>query len=106
MTGVRRWATSAFVLLGASACTVQANARVGDWVGVGIEVAGRRAPLYRAVDGTGRFYFEAFEGSRYELVLKNRTGQRLGVVVDVDGLNVISGELERRDGTGRHLHGT
>ena len=101
MIGVRRWATSALVLLGASACTVQANARVGDWVGVGIEIAGRRAPLYRAVDGTGRFYFEASEGSRYEVVLRNRTGQRLGVVVDVDGLNVISGELEQRDGKGR-----
>ena len=101
MTGVRRWATSAFVLLGASACTVQANARVGNWVGVGIEVAGRRAPLYHAVDGTGRFYFEALEGSRYEVVLENRTGHRLGVVVDVDGLNVISGELEQPGEKGR-----
>ena len=101
MTGVRRWATLGFVLLGGGACTAQAHSRVGDWVGVGIEVAGRRAPLYRSVDGSGRFYFEAFEGSRYELVLKNRTGQRLGVVVDVDGLNVISGKLDRRDGKGR-----
>ena len=101
MTGVPRWATLACVWVGASACTAQAHSRVGDWVGVGIEVAGRRAPLYRAVDGSGRFYFEAFEGSHYELVVKHRTGQRLGVVVDVDGLNVISGKLDRRDGKGR-----
>lgn len=101
MTGVRSWAVSGLVLLGASACTAQAHSRTGDWVGVGIEVAGRRAPLYRAVDGSGRFYFEAFEGSRYELVLRNRTGQRVGVEVNVDGLNVISGKLDRQDGQGR-----
>ena len=34
-------------------------------------------------------------------VLKNRTAQRLGVVVNVDGLNVISGELDSGDGKGR-----
>ncbi len=100
MNGVRSWAASGLVVLGASACTAQANTRVGDWVGVGIEVAGRRAPVHRAVDGSGRYYFEAFEGSRYEIVLRNRTGQRVGVVVDVDGLNVISGDLDR-DGKGR-----
>lgn len=66
----------------------------GRLVGVSVEVEGREAPLYCAPDGSGRYYFEAREGSRYTVRLVNRTGERLGVVVAVDGLNVISGERD------------
>ena len=64
----------------------------GRMVGVSVEVEGARAALFSDPGGSGRFYLEAKEGSRYEVVLQNRTRERLGVVVTVDGLNVISGE--------------
>lgn len=64
----------------------------GSLVGVSIEVEGRSAPLYPAPDGSGRFYVEARLGARYAIRLDNRSHERLGVLLTVDGLNVISGE--------------
>ncbi len=64
-----------------------------------VEVGGRSADLYPAPDGSGRYYLEAREGSSYVLHLANRSAERLGVVVQVDGLNVISGA--RDSGRGR-----
>lgn len=66
----------------------------GSMVSVEVELDGRAAPLYPAPDGSGRFYLEAREGSRYGVLLTNRTHERLGIVLTVDGLNAISG---RRD---------
>jgi len=65
---------------------------VGGLVSVSLEVDGRTAPLYPAPDGSGRYYLEAWRGSRYAVRLANRTGERLGVLLIVDGLNAISGE--------------
>ena len=65
---------------------------VGSLVSVSLEVNGRPAPLYAAPDGSGRYYLEAWRGSRYAVRLANRTGERLGVLLTVDGLNAISGE--------------
>jgi hypothetical protein len=65
---------------------------VGGLVSVSLEVDGRTAPLYPAPDGSGRYYLEAWRGSRYAVRLANRTGERLGVLLTVDGLNAISGE--------------
>jgi hypothetical protein len=64
----------------------------GSLVAVEIWVEGRQAPLYSAADGSGRWYLEAREGARYSIRLQNRTAQRLGVALSVDGLNVISGD--------------
>jgi hypothetical protein len=63
----------------------------GSLVRVSVEVDGRVTPLYPAPDGSGRRYLEARQGSSYLVRLENRTGQRLGVALTVDGLNVISG---------------
>lgn len=71
----------------------------GSWVSVSVEIDGQRAPLYAASDGD-RHYVEAIEGRRYAVRLTNRTGERVGVEIEVDGLNVISGE-SRRPGLGR-----
>jgi hypothetical protein len=71
----------------------------GSLVSVSVEVEGRDVPLYPAPDGSGRFYLEAREGARYAVRIANRTHERLGVVLTVDGLNAISGGLER--GVGR-----
>jgi len=68
-------------------------------VAVSVELDGQPAPLYPASDGSGRFYVEARRGSRYSVVLVNRTGERIAVVLTVDGLNAISGE--RDTGRGR-----
>ena len=65
---------------------------VGGLVSVSLDVDGRSAPLYPAPDGSGRYYLEAWRGSRYAVRLANRTGERLGVLLTVDGLNAISGE--------------
>lgn len=70
------------------------NARPGSLIDVAVEVAGRQVPLYDAVDGSGRLYFEAREGSPYALRLSNRTHERLGAVIVVDGLNAVTGERE------------
>jgi len=66
----------------------------GSLVGVTVDVEGRTAPLYPAPDGSGRFYLEARRGARYAVHVTNRSPQRVGVVVAVDGLNAISGEIE------------
>jgi hypothetical protein len=73
----------------------EASGGVGSLVTVSLEVDGRPAPLYPAPDGSGRHYLEARRGARYAVRLTNRTGERLGVLLTVDGLNAISGELSR-----------
>jgi hypothetical protein len=70
--------------------------RPGSLVEVAVEVEGSGSPLYAAPDGSGRYYFEARRGARYAIRLANRTGERLGVVLQVDGLNVISGDRPAR----------
>jgi hypothetical protein len=68
-------------------------------VAVSVELDGRRAPLFPAPDGSGRYYVEARKGCRYAVSVANRTAERVGVVLTVDGLNAISGE--RDEGRGR-----
>jgi hypothetical protein len=77
----------------------------GSLVSVEVLVEGRRAPLHPAPDGAQRWYLEAREGAHYAIRLRNRTAQRLAVSLNVDGLNVISGEraapAERSSDPGR-----
>jgi len=89
---------------GLLACTSYAHPRglpetPGSLVSVSVEVNGQPTSLYPAPDGSGRFYLEAHRGSRYAVTLANRSGERVGVVLTVDGLNAISGE--RDEGRGR-----
>jgi hypothetical protein len=65
----------------------------GTWVGLRVSVDEQSMPLYPSRDGA-RYYVEARAGSRYALELTNRTGERVGVQIAVDGLNVISGERQ------------
>ncbi len=64
---------------------------------------GRRFPLYyplrtgyqgRDAEGVRihRRYLEARNGERYKIRIQNKTGHRVGVVIAVDGRNIISGK--------------
>ena len=64
----------------------------GRLVDVQIQVDGSAAPLYFRPDTYDRHYFQAFRGRNYSIVVRNTTGRRVGVLIAVDGLNVVSGE--------------
>jgi hypothetical protein len=66
---------------------------------VDVEVVSDRKgplPLYRAGsaarDDIFRAYVEAEEGEQYGIRIRNNTGHRVGIVVAVDGRNIVSGE--------------
>jgi hypothetical protein len=65
----------------------------GQLVDVQIKVDGETAPLYDAPGRFDRHYLQAFAGRSYSVVLKNNTGRRVAVLVAVDGLNVVNGEM-------------
>jgi hypothetical protein len=67
----------------------------GRLVDVQVQVDGRTAPLYFPTDGSDRRYFQAFRGRHYALVVTNNSGRRIGVLIAVDGLNVVNGQRSR-----------
>jgi hypothetical protein len=81
-----------------SAWQWQADGRLVD---VDVLVDGQQAPLYfKPGDfGRSRHYFQALQGRNYALRLTNNTGRRVGVLIAVDGLNVVNGE---RSSLSRH----
>lgn len=93
---------AAFVLTAAVPVVAQdAYGGVGSLVSVSVEVNGQPSPLYAAVDGSGRYYVQAWRGAQYCVRLVNRSGERLGVLLTVDGLNAISGERSWPGARGR-----
>ena len=82
---------SAVLLLGAAAATaaiVDVDV-VGDTRGTLPEYGA--AGKVRAA-ATQRAYVEALRGERYTVRVTNRTGERIGLVIAVDGRNIISGK--------------
>jgi hypothetical protein len=71
----------------------------GDVVEVRVLVGDRVTPLYEAAGKVDRSYFEAVKGRNYALSVRNNSGERVGVLISVDGLNVVSGE---RSSLGNH----
>lgn len=67
----------------------------GNLVDVQIRVDGEAAPLYVKPRADRRHYFEAFAGRNYAVVLRNNSARRIGVLLTVDGLNVVNGEITR-----------
>lgn len=67
----------------------------GQLVDVQIKVDGEAAPLFWAPNRNDRHYLQAFAGRNYSLVLKNNTGNRVAVLLAVDGLNAVNGEITR-----------
>ncbi len=91
-------------LLRASRTTVAFLAMVLPQVGaastgmVDVEVLSDRGVPFRSFglaprgdDPVRRAYVEAVKGERYSLRIRNNTGRRVGLVVAVDGRNIISG---------------
>jgi hypothetical protein len=63
---------------------------------VSIEIVGADGRLFREFpvntqDGALRSYLQADKGARYQVRVRNTSGQRLGLVIAVDGRNIING---------------
>lgn len=90
-----RWLTGLMAALLLSPTMVWAQRFGGGEVEVEvISDRGRTLPQYpvrEGREGTYRAYVEATRGQRYSVQIRNRTNQRIGVVIAVDGRNIISG---------------
>jgi hypothetical protein len=83
-----------------SIATSEAHRTVdGQLVDVQIRVQGQTAPLYFKPGRFDRHYFQAFKGRNYSLAVRNNTGRRVGVLIAVDGLNVVNGEISNLSNT-------
>ena len=67
----------------------------GRLVDVQLLVDGQPAPLYFAPGKGDRHYLQAFAGRNYSVVLRNHTGNRIAVLLAVDGLNAVSGDRSK-----------
>ena len=67
----------------------------GRLVDVEVLVSNEATPLYFPNGRFDRRYFQAFKGRNYALAVTNNTGRRIGVLIAVDGLNVVNGERSR-----------
>jgi len=79
-----------FVWVGCAAATV-----VGDTIEVSIASDnGRVLPLYRTKNHPmlKKVYAEAVKGDHYRIIVRNKLNCRVGLVVAVDGRNIISGQ--------------
>jgi hypothetical protein len=68
------------------------EAASGDLVNVQVLVDGYPTPLFVRPGSWDRTYFQAFKGKNYSLAVTNTTGERVGVLITVDGLNVVNGQ--------------
>lgn len=102
-------ATAGLVLAGAVAEAFPSTPAVDISV---LSSRGRTLPLYPAhdvapgrtsfgADQAQRAWLEATPGASYVIRVRNRSGERVGVVIAVDGRNVISGERSRLSPTER-----
>jgi len=70
-----------------------------------IEIVGPDGGTFREIpvrsrDGALRSYLQAEKGARYEVRVRNTSGERVGLVIAVDGRNIINGsksELARNE---------
>jgi hypothetical protein len=87
--------TIAIVILTIVVCTTSAWAgSVGDAMEVRIVTDdGRTLPTYpvKMRHGVRKVYAEAIKGDHYRIEVKNRLNRRVGLVIAVDGRNIISG---------------
>jgi len=80
-----------FLLLFAGAC----SAAVGDSIEISLLTDdGRYLPFYvhKIQPAFKKVYAEAVKGDHYRIIIRNKLHRRIGVVVAVDGRNIISGK--------------
>lgn len=86
-------AISAVAIASASAHATPSRSQVdGNLVDVQVQVDGWPAPLFVRPGAWDKSYFQAFRGRSYSLVVTNQTNERVGVLIAVDGLNVVNGQ--------------
>jgi hypothetical protein len=88
--------TIAIVILAIVACA--GGAWAGGGIGEAVEVRivaddGRTLPTYpaRIRHGMHKVYAEAVQGEHYRIKVRNRLDRRVGLVIAVDGRNIVSG---------------
>ena len=83
----------AALLLSSTAVWAQ---RAGDDVEISVTGDGGRSlreyPVRSSGSGVYKAYLEARRGQNYSVTVRNRTNERIGVVIAVDGRNIISGD--------------
>jgi len=93
----RKILLSVLLMMSAIPVTVVAHAGQGNMVDVrivsdsGVEFATYRSDL-RVCQAGDFFYLEAVKGGRYSIQVTNTSGRRIGVVIAVDGRNIIDGK--------------
>jgi len=90
-----KWLVWNLVFLGSLAWADRAVANASS--PVSIEIVGADGSVFREFpvntrDGALRSYLQAEKGARYQVRVRNTTGQRLGLVIAVDGRNIINGD--------------
>jgi len=74
---------------------IAAAATIGNSVEISIiNDNGRELPFYpvKTRHDLKKVYAEAFKGDHYRIVVRNKLNRRVGVVIAVDGRNIISGQ--------------
>jgi hypothetical protein len=87
-----KWLLHAFAICASLLSTAQAHVSSP----VSVEIVGPDGRVFREIpvnarDGALRSYLEAEKGLRYGVRVRNVTGERLGLVIAVDGRNIING---------------
>jgi hypothetical protein len=88
------WCAFALVLFASLLIPTGARAHVPSPASV--EIIGPDGRVFQefpvqARDGTSRSYLQAEKGARYQVRVRNDSGERLGLVIAVDGRNIING---------------
>lgn len=93
-----RWLAGVFLVFGCGA------AMANEATPVSVEIVAPDGGTFRefpvsARDGSLRSYVQAEKGARYQVRVRNDSGERLGLVIAVDGRNIINGAKSqlRRD---------
>jgi len=94
---VRKTIVTVLLFVFAIPALVSAHAGKADLVDVRIiSDGGSECPRYRTYPHPRQegsyFYLEAVKGARYSIQVTNRSGGRIGIVIAVDGRNIISGQ--------------
>ena len=74
------------------------RAALGRLISVEVQVDRSWVPLHRAPGVWDRQYFAAEHGENYALRIRNRSDRRIGVLISVDGLNVVNGQRSSLSG--------